>query len=55
MLYPLSKRAYIVLIISVLVGSCIAVLFVSLLYEGLKIFRARLIGMRKRVAKHGCW
>lgn len=39
----------------VLVGSCIAVLFVSLLYEGLKIFRARLIGMRNRLAKHGCW
>lgn len=35
----------------VLVGSCIAVLFASILYEGLKIFRARLMDKRKIMAK----
>lgn len=35
----------------VLVGSCIAILFVSLLYEGLKIFRAKLMHMGNRSAQ----
>jgi len=32
----------------VLVGSCIAVLVLSALYEGLKIFRARIMAMHAR-------
>lgn len=35
----------------VLVGSCIAVLFISIFYEGLKIFRAKLIDRHKTMAK----
>ena len=34
--------------ISVLVGSCIAVLVLSALYEGMKIFRAKLMNMHAR-------
>ena len=34
-----------------LVGSCIGVLLVSLLYEGLKIFRAKLMQMHSRMEK----
>lgn len=35
----------------VLVGSCIAVLFISILYEGLKILRAKLTDRHKTMAK----
>ncbi|KAL9988250.1 hypothetical protein ACROYT_G002674 [Oculina patagonica] len=35
----------------VLVGSCIAVFFLSALYEGLKIFRARLMNMHTRASR----
>lgn len=43
----------ILLTISVLVASCIGVLLVSLLYEGLKIFRAKLMQMHRMEKQAG--
>lgn len=37
--------------ILVLIGSCIALLFLSALYEGLKIFRARLMHTHTRAER----